>query len=306
MKKPWLGYLAGIGSSLMMGLSWYATKRVEQISGGSVFDILSARYIISGTVLLLLWRCGIVRLELRGRPLGPVIALSLLMPVCYNILEYSALDHIASAEIGMLCSLSTVVAPVMGYFFLKEPLSRRETAFMLVTVFGIVFLNLFDFDPYSSTNIGRLLMCGCVLCASINRLIARKATAPGQFTSTEVTAVMMWSSAVVLTALAVGRHLLRGDMEQYWTFLGDSRIYGYLLFLSVGCSLLGFWSNNVAIANLPLSRSSVLVSLTTVVGVVSGAVLLKEALAWYDFVGCAIIMAGVTGCNLTRHSRAEA
>ena len=33
MKKATVGFLAGAGSAVIMGLSWYATKRISQISG---------------------------------------------------------------------------------------------------------------------------------------------------------------------------------------------------------------------------------------------------------------------------------
>lgn len=298
MKKAWLGHLAGIISSFLMGFSWYATKCIGVVSGAAVLDVLSARYIISGLVLFLAWRLGAIRLDYQGKPLRPLIQLSLLMPVLYNILEYSALNYINSAEIGMLCSLATVVSPLLGYFLLREPVPKREGLFMLVAVSGVLFINVFEFDPHSSTNIGRLMMLGCVLCASFNRILSRQASK--RFTSMEITAVMMWSSAAVLTALSLGRHLIQGDLVQYGKFLSNSKIYPYLLYLSLGCSLLGFLLNNLAISNLPLTRSSILVTISTVVAVVSGAVLLDEPLVWYDYLGCAFIVAGVIGCNLSR------
>ena len=36
MKKATVGFLAGAGSAVIMGLSWYATKRISQISGAYV------------------------------------------------------------------------------------------------------------------------------------------------------------------------------------------------------------------------------------------------------------------------------
>ncbi|MCD8077347.1 MAG: DMT family transporter [Lachnospiraceae bacterium] len=303
MKKEWLGYLAGIGSSVIMGLSWYATKRIGQIHEVSVLDILSVRYLISGFLFLLLWRIGRIHLDYRGKKLRPLLELSLLMPILYNMMEYKALDYISSAEIGMLCSLSTVVASLLGYMILGERISAAESLFMLMAVAGVIFVNAFDFIPGDDSNKGRLLMCGCVLCASVNRLKARRASL--SFTSTEITAVMIWSSAVVLTALNLINHLRLGNGGDFILFVSDRRVYGYLLFLSLGCSLLGFLLNNVAIANLPMARSSVLGAIATVVAVASGAVLLREPLAWHDFVGCGLIVAGVSGCNLAKYREGE-
>lgn len=301
MKRPCLGYLSGILSAFIMGLSWYATKRIGQIHAGAfVLDILSIRYLISGSLYLLAWGVGMIRLDYRRKSVRPLIELSLLMPILYNILEYSALNYISSAEIGMLCSLSTVVASLLGYFVLKERISRREGLFMVIAVFGVILTNVVDFDPHSSSNIGRLMMIGCVLCSSLNRIKSRQAT--DNFTSVEITGIMMWSSAIVMTVLALGRHMLLGDIGRYVALATDVKIYGYLLFLSIGCSLFGFLLNNIAIANLSMTRSSVLITLATVVAVVSGAVLLHEPLEWYDYLGCAIIMVGVIGCNVTKHS----
>lgn len=301
MKRPWIGYLSGTLSAFIMGLSWYATKRIGQIHDGAfVLDILSIRYLISGSLYLLAWGGGVIRQDYRGKSIRPLVELSLLMPILYNILEYSALNYISSAEVGMLCSLSTVVASWLGYIVLKERISSREGMFMVIAVLGVILTNVVDFDPHSSSNIGRLMMIGCVLCSSLNRIKSRQAT--DNFTAIEITGVMMWSSAIVMTVLALGRHLLLGDIGRYIALATDVRIYGYLLFLSVGCSLFGFLLNNVAIANLSMTHSSVLITLATVVAVVSGAVLLHEPLEWYDYLGCAVIMVGVIGCNMSKHS----
>lgn len=303
MGNRWIGYFAGIGSAVIMGFSWYATKRIGQLCGASVFDILCVRYIISGSVFLCGWKLRMIHLDYRGKAIRPLLLLSLLMPVIYNILEYSALSYITSAEIGMLCSLSTVVAPLLGWLLLKERVSAREGAFMVIAIAGVVLTNLFEFDLHSSSNIGRLLMCGCVLCSSFNRVLSRRASSA--FTSTEITAVMMWESALVMTLLAVGSHLWSGTLEEFGYFLRNTQVYGYLLFLSLGCSLLGFLLNNVSIANLPMSRSSVLATISTIVAVISGAVLLREPLEWYDYLGCGIIVLGVTGCNISKHKGGE-
>lgn len=63
MKKATVGFLAGTGSAVIMGLSWYATKRISQISGAFIIDVLATRYLISGGVLLLLWVFGKIRLH---------------------------------------------------------------------------------------------------------------------------------------------------------------------------------------------------------------------------------------------------
>ena len=85
MKRLWLGYLAGILSALIMGLSWYATKRIGQIHDGAfVLDILSIRYLISGGLYLLAWKSGAIHLDYGGKSIRPLIELSLLMPVMYN------------------------------------------------------------------------------------------------------------------------------------------------------------------------------------------------------------------------------
>lgn len=276
MKKATVGFLAGTGSAVIMGLSWYATKRISQISGAFIIDVLATRYLISGGVLLLLWVFGKIRLHFEKKDIVPLLGLSLLMPVLYNILEYTAISYISTAEIGMLCSLSTVVASLMGYLILKEPVGKAEAAFMVLAVSGVIFTNVFDFDVHDSSNIGRLLMLGCVLASSLNRILSRKLSS--YKTVTEITAIMMWSAAVAFSGIAFGRHLLEGSMNEYVDFIREPRVYGYLIFLSIGCSLLGFWLNNVAIANLAMTQSSVLITISTIVAVVSGAILLQEPL----------------------------
>ena len=105
MKKATVGFLAGTGSAIIMGLSWYATKRISQISGAFIIDVLATRYLISGGVLLLLWVLGKIRLHFEKKDIVPLLGLSLLMPVSYNILEYTAINRDAMLVIYG-CSIS--------------------------------------------------------------------------------------------------------------------------------------------------------------------------------------------------------
>lgn len=298
MNQKIIGYASGILSAVFMGLSWYATKRITQITGAHVFDILSTRYIISLTILFLLWRTGVIRLNYKGKNVLPLVEISLLVPIAYNILEYSALNYISSAEIGMLCSLMTIAAPVLGFIWLKERITFGQVIFMIVAMSGVVFLNAFDFDPADSSNIGRLLMLGCVVVSSVDQVLIRRSSF--DFSPIEITTVMMLVSTVVMVPLAVGRHLMLGTMGEYIGFLGTPSIYGYLLFLSFGPSILGYYLGSTCLRLTSVLTSSVLNTFITITAVVSGAFLLHEPLEWYDYTGCVIVVAGVIGCNVVK------
>lgn len=299
-KGKWIGYLSGVGCGIIFGFSWFSMKKILLLSSASVVDVLSIRYLICSLLVLCLILTGKRKISFKysKKEIGLLFLIGLLQPTMYNILEFSALNYISSSETAILCSLTPLVATVLGAIVLGETTSKKQIFFVFLSMAGVCIINFFDFAPNSSAGIGRAMVVACVLCGAVSRVASRRAHKI--FSSFEITSIMMFIPTCVFLSISIITHLLDNSLSEYFALLGNSSIYVYILFLSVGCGFLGFYLNNVCINHLPIAQSSVLALVSTIVAILGGVFLLDENMRWYDILGCTIIIIGITGCNLSR------
>ena len=294
----WLGYVCAYGAAVIFGLSWFATKQISLIADAHVFDILSIRYLLISVLILLMAGFRVIRIHLKGKQIGKLLLLSTTMPLMYNLCEYSALMYISSAEVGMISAFSTVTGALMGYFFLKEKVSAKEWIFIVVATVGVIVVNFADFDPSSESNIGRLFMLGAIACMSINWLLVRRIRT--DFSPIEITSVQMVFCGVFFTAIAFVRHAIVGGTEEYFALARNTGAWPWLLFLAFVVSWLAFLLVNIGMSILPLRKTSIAITISTLVAVVSGALILREAITLQQYIGCAVILLVITGAALSK------
>lgn len=70
-----------------------------------------------------------------------------------------------------------------------------------------------------------------------------------------------------------------------------------IFYQGIGCSVVAFFLSNVAIAKIGVNRTSSFTGVATVVSIISGAVLRKEAFTIFQIIGAVVIIAGVYIAN---------
>lgn len=112
----------------------------------------------------------------------------------------------------------------------------------------------------------------------------------GDYTSTEITYIMLAAGAIVFVALAIGESLIQqGSISQLAAL--PFRDAGFL------SAVLYQVLSNIAIAKIGVNRTASFIGVSTVVSVVAGVVLLHESFTAFQIVGAAIIIIGVYTAN---------
>ena len=70
-----------------------------------------------------------------------------------------------------------------------------------------------------------------------------------------------------------------------------------VLYQAVGCSVAAFFMSNVAISRIGVNRTSSFIGVSTVVSIISGALILGESFTMFQIAGALIIIAGVYTAN---------
>lgn len=297
-KKDLKAFGASLAATTLFGLSFLFLKVALGANGGRVFDLLSYRFILAALIVLGLWKARVIRLDYALKGIKPLLPLCLLNPVLYFILETLGVNRVASSEAGMMLSILPVSTTIFGIVFLKERVTARQILFALVSISGIVLINIYGYVPGASSNLGRFLLLLCVLTASSYGTYSRKLSV--RYTPIERTAAMILTGSVFFTGLALLANLRDGSMGVYFANLGNPRVVLPVFYLSIGCSIGAFGLSNYAITHLPISRNAVMGNFSPVVSITAGTLILQEPLYWYHILGSSIILCGVIGTTLLR------
>lgn len=177
---------AGITGNVIFGFSFLASKIA--LNYAAPMELLSIRFGVSMLILLLLISLKIMRLDLKGKNILPLIALGLCQPVLYFCFENYGLMYSTSSFSGIMIGMAPVASTVTAAIFLKEKVSRRSMAGIAVCVVGVVITSLSEKSEGSVTAVGFLCLCGAIMMAMIYSLLNKRSS--GEFSPFERTFVM--------------------------------------------------------------------------------------------------------------------
>lgn len=224
-----------------------------------------------------------------------IIALGLLGYLFYQLCFIIGMDHTTAGSAALIMASAPLWTATIGYLFGFERLTRRAWGGLVLTLVGtlvIVLGGAKKIDFGNDTFFGNVMMtCAAVLWGgytAFNRPVSRHVSP---------TAIAFFG---VLTALpfltAIGLPYLPSVAWQHV----DAWVWFAILFSGALSTGLAFVIWNTAIKSTGPSQTAVFGNLVPVVAVVSGAVLLGEAITAVQVAGGTLIIGGVF---LTRSTR---
>jgi drug/metabolite transporter (DMT)-like permease len=287
--------LSAIVYSVIVGFSFLFMKSALEFA--DPFVALAYRFIISFIVMSVPVGLGLIKLQFRGKSFRGLLWLALLYPTLFFALQAFGLKYATSAEGGILYAFTPILTVMCASYFLKERTNRLQKLSIAISVFGVLLMVLVKgvgLDP--SHLVGILLLFLSVLSFAGYGVLARKLTQ--QFSPAELTYFMMGVGSIVFGLIALVQHGMNGTMSALVTPLTYGSFWTSILYLSVLSSLLSFLLITFTLSKMEASKVSVFSNLSTVVSMIAGAVLLGESVTLYDWIGSALIIAGVIGMNI--------
>ncbi|HHW58260.1 MAG TPA: DMT family transporter [Clostridia bacterium] len=293
--KTYYPYLAGVGMASIFGFSFMFTSMGLDVA--SPLELISYRFLLAASLITLLWLFGIIKINYKGKNIGPLLLLSLAEPVIYFIFETYGVKYTSSSLSGLMIALIPVAVTVLAVVFLKERPSLYQLLFILLSVTGVVFIIFMTGIESRNTSImGFLFLLGAVLSAAFYSILARKSSL--EFSPIEITFVMMWLGAIAFNILNLTEKIIKGySITQYFHNLTNYKVLIPVLYLGILSSIVAYFLNNYALSKLPASQASVFANLTTVISVIAGITIRREAFYWYHIIGAIMILIGVWGTN---------
>ncbi len=287
------GSVCALGSEILFGMSYLFTKQAAENS--REFYLLGWRFLIAFFTLSLCGRLGILKIQLKGRNLRPLLLVALVSPCIYFLGETLGITYTTASESGVFFACIPAVSLTASALILKKKPSKRQIAGIGVTLAGVL-LTVSAVGAASSLSVkGYVCLTAAVLSYALYEVFVERAAG---YSGGEITYVMMCAGALFFGILAAATALHRHALEEFLTLPFVNRDFRLaVLYQGMGCSVAAFFLSNVAISKIGVNKAASFIGASTVVSILSGALLLKETFTVYQMAGAAVILAGVYLAN---------
>jgi len=220
------------------------------------------------------------------------------------------------AAIGMLgAGLGTVIPNVQVVFvalaawalYGERPDASRAGTIVLVIAGLVMASGLSRPDAYGTNpRLGVVVGVAAGVCYAAYILVFHRATVPGLAGSSTREGRAMPPPAGPLLDSTVG--VLAGaalsiPFDRHFTFTPPPVAYGWLVMLALVCQVLGWMLLATAVPRLPAIETSIVLLGQPVFAVIWGRTLFNERLSAVQWIGAAVVLAGVALMSMTsRHS----
>ena len=292
--NKYLPYIAGIAISIIFGMSFMFTK--QALDSFETFHLLAFRFTLAALMLSGLAIIGVIKVELRNKPIKELLLLCFFQPIAYFIFETIGVKLTSSSQAGMMIALIPIVVTLMAVVFLKESPNKMQSLFICVSVLGVLFIIGMSGSLNAGGNLaGLAVLMGAVISGATYNILSRKLSS--HYKPLEITFIMMWVGAICFNIIAVINSIGQGNLGSYFSGFSSWQAISAILYLGILSSICAFFMLNYMLSKLTASSSAVFSNLTTVISIIAGVFIRHESFYWYQLAGGILIILGVWGTN---------
>lgn len=295
--KKYLPLFANVLSQLLFGFAYLFMKMGMAVVDQNTVKFLSFRFGLGFLVMTLILAAGFQEVRYKGRPVRLILICGLFNPLISQVLETTSTTYAPASQIALYASAMPALMLIFAALINHEYPSRRQTVFVFVTMAGVLVTNLSDKSETGLTALGLFLIIAANLVIALGRIMVRRASKV--FTSFEIVYITTAIGAATFTLISMGSHVLSAPFSDYFSGLLCPRFLIAVFYMGIGSCVGAFLLMTYASAHLPVAVFASTCTLGTVVGIVSGVVLLKETFRPADILGTVIILIGIIGISLS-------
>lgn len=275
--------LAVLGAVVLWGAS-FSTMRIA-LQDLHPLSVMWLRMIIALACILPLYRTVSLSAYRKG-DWKLLLAAVIFQPCLYFWLESAALGLTTSAQAGIISASVPLLVAVAAWVILKEPMSTRITAGLLLSVAGVAVLTIGGQATESAPSplLGNSMEFLAMVCAAANmiiiRILGRRYDAWTLTVMQVVTGCLFFSPGIA--------HLMDVPAGTF-----DMQLVLILVFLGAGVTLGAFSLYNWAITRMPASTASAHINLIPVVAVGCGFAFLGETMNPLQMAAACVVLFSV-------------
>ena len=302
MKNTSKAYAAITLQSLITGFSFLALKIA--LRSADTIDLLAHRFTLAALSVLIftLLRRGSPAIHLRD--FLRILPYGIAYPIVFFLFQTLGMTRVSSSEAGIIYAVVPIFTLIIAGLLLKERIRKIQAVFMLLSIGGVIFINLmngFQLSGYSFAGFA-LIIVSAVSLSLYNVLVRRLTSDYEPFTIACATSIMGF---LFFNGVSAVRHAAAGTLKQFFSPFADVTFLIAILFLGVLSSLITSLLSAYALKTLPAVHVGLFNNAGTIVSVLAGTVFLSEPFYWYHLIGIAAILAGTVAFNLVSSKKEQ-
>lgn len=298
--KNYLPLLASLSTGVIFGFAMVFIKSALSVVNQDAVKFLAFRFTLGFLTLSLLLLFRIRRVSYKGKPVWLLFVCGGMNPLISQVLETSAVTHAPTSQIAVIISLLPIFVVLFSIPINKERPTGRQAVFMLVSVSGMLIINLAGGNLGGGTRTGLFLIISALLVISLARVFIRRASM--YFTAFEIIYVTTGMGAAGFSLATAAAHAAAGDLSSFFTGLWTPRFVIPVMYMGICSCVVAFLCLTYAAGHLPIAVSTSTGTLNTVVAVMAAVFILGEGLRAADVAGAAVMLAGIIGMSLSYNS----
>ena len=253
-------------------------------------EVLAARWAITALLFAVLIAAGRIRIRLRGRNTAFLFLTGLFEPCSYCILEAYGIKMTSASTSAIFVASIPSMTLILGILLFRNRPDWKLTISLLITFAGVVIATFFS-PTFSmgGTRAGMICMSFGIIAASMYSLSSKKASE--DFDAGSITAIMAFEGAITFNIIAICQG---HGLDTFLIPFSNGTLLAHLLFLSIFCAFGSYYCYNRLLQYVDAAlATNVVGSLSTMIGVICGILIMGDVWGWYTCLGMAITLTGV-------------
>lgn len=291
--------------SIIYGSSVLFTGRLTE--SVKVLDVLALRFLMSFVVLWVLKTTKILKIKVgikellgkggRKQYVKTIILAAVFESVLYVFFETLGISLTTNIIAGVILAIGPVFSCISENLILREKSSWSKRIFLGIGILGVLYITVNTNTSDGKSSIaGIIFILLAVISWSACSAFSRKASKA--FAPIEITYVSSMLGTVVFNLVNVMRHILAGDLSNYFApYFNVDNMVGFV-FLAVFSTIIATFMGNYALKKITVSSNAAFGGISTLVTVILGVVFNNEDIYMYHIIGFALIFIRIIGVVL--------
>lgn len=287
-------YTVAVISAMTIGLSFLFVK--ISLNYASPLQALFFRFLIAFLFALILAVTGIMKVDLRGKKLLPVLAPALLYSAGFFGFQFFGMLYASSVEAGIIMAAQPAITMVVAELTIREKPTKIQRFCVLVAILAAAFISVYGSGSVDTVDPrGVILIFMSALSMAANVVFIRWIRE--DYTPAEVSFLSCAVGFGIYTAVILVWGILSGSLGETFALVKQPGFLGAMLYLGIGCTTLTTLMNSYVMRHLEAVKASVTSCIGTVVTLLAGVLILKESLGVLQVLCCVLILLAVVGTN---------
>ncbi len=286
------GLIAAIICYTIYGFSFIFSRIALSYTEPEV--MLTIRFGVALLAMTILIPFKIIKIDYKGKPILPLIALGMCQPVLYFFCESYGIKYTNASFAGIMIAIIPVMSTILSAVVLKESVSAKKMLWISGTVVGAIIVTVAGSSSGSIKLIGLISILGAVILASLFSVLSRNYSK--QFSSVEITYMMMVLGFLCFFIVVMFKE--GGNAPAILaSALTEKNVMLPILYLSILSSIVAFFLQNYSLAALPIQSGMVFANLIPVVTTIAGVTILGEPFGALHAIGMIVILVSIFMVN---------